>query len=84
MIYSNIWLTVLREVRTKAQTGCYVGGAHPSVEWACAVCQAWGVTNGIRANSRGFTDVWLESSDRLRMALQEHGTWAGELETRTL
>jgi hypothetical protein len=33
----------------------------------------------IRANSRGFTDVWLGSSDRLRMALQEHDTWAEEL-----
>jgi hypothetical protein len=37
----------------------------------------------IRANSRGFTDVWLGSSDRLCMALQEHGTWAGELGIRT-
>jgi len=32
-----------------------------------------------RANSRGFTDIWLGSSDRLRMALQEHGTWGEEL-----
>jgi hypothetical protein len=32
-----------------------------------------------RANSRGFTDVWLGSSDRLRLALLEHDTWAGKL-----
>jgi hypothetical protein len=37
----------------------------------------------IRVNSRGFTDIWLGSSDRLCMALQEHGTWAGELGIRT-
>ncbi|XP_066364990.1 disease resistance protein RGA5-like [Miscanthus floridulus] len=30
---------------TKAQAGYYVGEAHPLVEWACAVCRAWGVTN---------------------------------------
>ena len=33
----------------------------------------------LRANSRGFMDIWLGSSDRLRMALQGHDTWAGEL-----
>ena len=32
-----------------------------------------------RANSHGFTDIWLGSSDRLRMALLEHGTWAEEM-----
>ena len=32
-----------------------------------------------RANSHGFTDIWLGSSNRLHMALQEHGTWAEEL-----
>ena len=32
-----------------------------------------------RANTCGFTDVWLGNSDMLRMALQEHGPWPGEL-----
>jgi hypothetical protein len=53
------------------------------VEWVLAVIPGRGVINGIKANSCGFTDVWLGSSDRLRMALQEHGTWAGELGIRT-
>ena len=82
-MHSNLRLTILREARMKALAGCYVGGAHSSAVWAWTVCRAWGVTNGIRANSRGFTDIWLESYDRLRMALQEHGTWVGELEIWT-
>ena len=44
MTRSNLRLTVLREAMMKAQAGYYVGGAHPSVEWAWAMCWAWGVT----------------------------------------
>jgi hypothetical protein len=53
------------------------------VEWVLAVIPGRGVTNGIRANSRGFADVWLGSLDKLRMALLKHGTWAEELGIRT-
>ena len=60
------------EARTKAQAGCYVGGAHPSVEWACAGPRVLQMV--FRANSRGFTNIWLGRLDRLHMALQESMT----------
>jgi hypothetical protein len=57
------------------------------VEWVLAVFSESGAFQMVfRASfmdARRFTDVWLGSSDRLRMALQEHGTWARELGIRT-
>jgi hypothetical protein len=64
---SNLRLTVLREVRMKAQAGCYVDGVHPSAE------RAWAV-----AGPRRYTELALCDEDSVAelLDLANSGSWS--------